>query len=88
MAKEQVKKIRGFYTHLFIYVVINIFIIAGTFYDRPLTFANFFRFETFATALFWGIGIAAHWSGVIGKDIFFGKDWEQRKINEYLKKQQ
>lgn len=83
-AKRQVEKIKGFYTHLFIYLIINVFIIASAFFDRPFTFDNFFRFSTFATAFFWGIGIVAHWSGVFGKNIFFGKDWEQRKIQEYM----
>ena len=83
-AKERVKKIKGFYSHLTVYVIINLFLIVGSFYDRPFSFDNFFRFSTFATAFFWGIGLLAHWSGVFGRDIFFGKNWEERKIKEFM----
>ncbi len=86
-AQQQVQKMRGFYTHLTVYIVVNIFIIAGTFYDRPITIDNIFSWETLATPFFWGIGLVSHWSGVFGKNLIFGKDWEERKIQEYLNNQ-
>lgn len=87
VAKERVKKIKGFYVHLTVYIAVNAFIIGGIFVDRPFSFDNFFRFSTFATAFFWGIGLVAHWSGVFGRRLFFSKDWEDRKIQEYIDKQ-
>ncbi|MCF7561290.1 2TM domain-containing protein [Sabulilitoribacter multivorans] len=83
-AKEKVKKLIGFYWHLASYVVVNLFIII-------LIVSNggkLFSFGTFATALFWGIGLFFHFLGVFGPDFMFGKNWEQRKIKEYMDKEQ
>jgi len=34
------------------------------------------------------LGLFFHWFGVFGMEkIGLGKDWEEKKINEYLKKQ-
>ena len=41
IARERVKKIKGFYIHLSVYVVVNAFIIGGTFVDRPFSYDNF-----------------------------------------------
>jgi hypothetical protein len=40
----------------------------------------------FAVWFFWGIGLAAHWLGVFGKNIVFSKAWEERKIKEFMDK--
>lgn len=86
-AKNKVKKLKGFYIHLSIYIVINTMIIVGTFYDRPFSIENFLSFETFSTAIFWGIGLISHGVSVFGKDILFNKDWEERKIQELMEKE-
>ena len=86
VAKARVKKIQGFYSHLIVYLVINIFLIFGSFYKRDFNTENFFRFSTFATAFFWGIGLFFHALGVFGRNIFLGKDWEERKIQEFMTK--
>ena len=83
-AKNRVKKLKGFYIHFAIYLIINTMIIFGTFYDRPFNIESFFRFETFATAIFWGIGIIAHATSVFGKDFIFNKNWEEKKIQKFL----
>ncbi|GAA4815909.1 2TM domain-containing protein [Litoribaculum gwangyangense] len=83
-AKEKVKKIIGFYWHLASYIIVNIFIII-------LIVSNggkLFSFGTFATPLFWGIGLFFHFMGVFGPDFLFGKNWEERKIKEYMDKEQ
>jgi hypothetical protein len=38
------------------------------------------------TALFWGIGLAAHGLSVFGNTIFFGQNWEEKKIQELMDK--
>ena len=85
-AKARVQKLKGFYWHLFFYIAINIFLIIISFNNRSFTFDNFFKFKTFGTAIFWGIGIFFHALDVFGNNIFFGKKWEERKIEEFLKK--
>ncbi len=85
-AKKKLDKIIGFYWHLAVYVVINLFLIIliGTQQDDG---DSFWSFGTFATALFWGIGLAFHFLGVFGPDFLFGKNWEERKIKELMDKE-
>ena len=81
-AEKKLKELKGFYWHAFWYVVVNIFlifIIGGNSDD-------FWNFGTFSTAIFWGIGLAFHAMGVFGKNIFFSKSWEERKIQQYMDK--
>ena len=87
-AKNRVKKIKGFYIHFAIYLVINTMIIFGTFYERPFNNITFWGEETFSTAIFWGIGLIAHAASVFGKDFIFNKNWEDRKIKEFMSKAQ
>jgi len=35
----------------------------------------------------WGIGIISHAIGTFSLNPFFGKDWEKRKIKEYMEKE-
>lgn len=81
-AQKKVKSLIGFYWHLASYVIVNLFLII-------LIVSNggrLWSFGTFATAFFWGIGLFFHFLGVFGPDFMFGKNWEQRKIKEYMDK--
>jgi hypothetical protein len=91
-AKKRVKDIKGFYSHLVAYIIVNIFISAvfiyalsneeGFSFGRAIT-----HFGVFSTWLFWGIGLFFHWLGVFGfRAIGFGKQWERRKIQELMEK--
>jgi 2TM domain-containing protein len=84
-AKKKLDKLKGFYWHLASYIVVNVFLIImiaiNLDYDESI-----WQFGTFATAIFWGIGLAFHAMGVFGPDLLFGKGWEERKINEYMDK--
>jgi hypothetical protein len=86
LAYKRVKRIKGFYIHLLVYVLVNAFIIVSSFNRSALGSEIFFRWETFSTALFWGIGLVAHGMSVFGRDLFFGADWEERKIKEFMDK--
>ena len=68
-----------------IYVLVNGFIIFGD--GNFLNQHEFWRWETFSTSIFWGIGLVAHGLSVFGKNIFFSSDWEERKINECMEKE-
>ncbi|MEY8848871.1 2TM domain-containing protein [Psychroserpens sp. XS_ASV72] len=83
-AQKKVKNLIGFYWHLASYVIINIFIICLIVFNG----GRFWSFGTFATAIFWGIGLLFHFLGVFGPDFMFGKNWEERKIREYMDKDQ
>ncbi|WP_395066956.1 2TM domain-containing protein [Flavobacterium sp.] len=83
IAYKRVKRIKGFYTHLIVYVLVNLFLIFDQRLDRN-SMDHFFHWHTYSTAFFWGLGLLAHGISVFGKDFFFGNDWEERKIKEYM----
>jgi hypothetical protein len=82
-AKKKVDALIGFYWHLAVYIVVNIFLILLIGLNSGQGFTGF---GTYATALFWGIGLVFHFLGVFGPDFFFGKNWEKRKIQEFMDK--
>jgi galactitol-specific phosphotransferase system IIC component len=87
LAYKRVKKIKGFYIHAMVYVLVNIFIIVTNYHENINMDSNFWRWEIFNTTIFWGIGLAFHGLSVFGKNIFFGHDWEERKINQFMEKE-
>jgi 2TM domain len=84
MAYKRVKRIKGFYVHLMVYILVNTFIICGNYYENSY---NFFNWESYSTALFWGIGLVAHGLSVFGRNIFFSQGWEEKKIQEFMEKE-
>lgn len=84
LAKERVRKIKGFYTHLTIYILINTILTSINLFFSESENINF---NMFSTWIFWGIGIFFHAIGVFGKNLIFSKDWENRKINELINRE-
>lgn len=84
-AQKRLKDIKGFYGHAFWYVVVNLFLIIMIAINSK---GNIWNFGTFSTAVFWGIGLAFHALSVFGKNFFFSKSWEDKKIREYLDKEE
>ncbi len=82
-AQKRLKQIKGFYWHTFWYVVVNAFIIIVIVSNSD---GDIWHLGTFSTPLFWGMGLGFHALEVFGKNLFFSKDWEERKIKEYLDK--
>ncbi len=82
-AKKQVKVIKGFYIHFFLFCLTMPIIIYVN-----LTFVPHFHWFWFSL-LGWGISVFLHWMLVFGKNIFgFGNDWEEKKIKEIMQKEQ
>ncbi|MFT6797501.1 MAG: hypothetical protein ACJART_002652 [Maribacter sp.] len=76
-AKEKVEAIKGFYRNLFAYSIV-ISVLAYINYNTT-SFA-WFLFP----ALGWGFGLVMHGLGAYGYNPLFGKDWEERKIKEFM----
>ena len=76
-AKEKVAKIKGFYTNLLTYLIVIPF----------LVYLNF-RTTDFPWVLFpifgWGFGVTMHGMEAYGYNPILGKNWEQRKIREFM----
>ncbi|MFV8342773.1 2TM domain-containing protein [Flavobacterium sp. XS2P39] len=87
LAYKRVKRIKGFYIHLIVYIVVNVFIVVSSYNEKAIDDPAFWSWETFSTALFWGIGVTAHGLSVFGRNIFFGRNWEEKKIKELMEKE-
>lgn len=84
MARKKVKKLKNFYVHLIVYILVNIFILFKH-YSNLEEGESFFSLANFSTAFFWGIGLVAHGFSVFVPYFVLGKDWEEKKINEFMK---
>ena len=79
-AKKRVNDIKGFYVHLFIYLITIPIIITVN-----LMFVPSFHWFWFS-ALGWGAGLLIHWFTVFGLNLLgIGKNWEENKIKEFMK---
>jgi len=85
LAKKRVKRIRGFYIHLFIYIVVNICIVILD-SNRQYVVDGNLQLWAFSNIFFWGIGVFAHWASVFGPNVLLTRKWEERKIEELMKK--
>lgn len=83
-AKKRVEQIKGFYVHLMVYLIINIFIIILLGYARGGGEGFELDWPNFSTAFFWGIGLLFHALHVFGFNLFLGKDWEKRQIQKFI----
>jgi hypothetical protein len=86
MAYKRVKRIKGFYVHTVVYVLVNGYLIISSYAHTEHSEKDFFNWGTFSTALFWGVGLVAHGLSVFGRNIFFSADWEEKKIQEFIDK--
>ncbi|MBS7254485.1 2TM domain-containing protein [Flavobacterium branchiicola] len=91
IAYRKVKRIKGFYSHLKVYILVNVIIIASNLnkeiFGRGFNDGGLLDWHTYSTAIFWGIALLAHALSVFGRDVFFSSDWEEKKIQEYMKKE-
>jgi len=83
-AQKRLKEMKGFYWHAFWYLVVNIFIFVMIVTNSE---GNIWHFGTFSTPIFWGLGLGFHALAVFGKNLFFSKSWESRKIQEFIEKE-
>ncbi len=76
-AQRYVQKLKGFYTHLAVCLTVNSFLHLA----NIVTAGGYWAFWP---ALAWGIGVAIHGNSVLRWVDYFGREWEERKIREYL----
>ena len=85
-ALKRVKKIKGFQSHLLVYLVVNTMLVVLQ-YNNLDAGENFWSWRTFNMAFFWGTGVLAHALSVFIPTILVGKNWEERKIKELMEKE-
>ncbi|MDP2088300.1 MAG: 2TM domain-containing protein [Flavobacteriaceae bacterium] len=77
-AKKQVKAIKGFYNHLISFMIVNTFLIAINLIYSPVYLWFFYPL------LGWGLGVFFHAMKVFNFMPFLNKEWEERKIKEFI----
>ncbi|CAM4283059.1 2TM domain-containing protein [Flavobacterium terrigena] len=82
-AQKRVNKIKGFYTHLIVFILVNTYVVIKKtqHIDEDETIWHAFKLP-----FFWGIGLVFHGIRAFDSVPFFGKDWEERKIKEMMDK--
>ena len=88
LAKAKVEKLKGFYKHLIIYILVNITIMSIKII-RNMTMGESFEDAFFDASsgliwMLWGIGLAIHAFSVFGLDRILGKNWEEKRIKRYM----
>lgn len=87
LAAKRVKQLRGFYSHLIVYIIINLIIVIVNIQNLN-DGESYFQWHNFITLSFWGIGLLAHAASVFLPNLIFGRGWEARKIKEYIEKEE
>lgn len=87
-ARERAHELREFYTHLTVYVVVNVTLIGGLFLINWITSPGgwWFYWPLLGTGIGWGIGLIIHALNVFGKSTFLGDEWEERKAQQLLER--
>lgn len=81
LAKKKVENIKGFYANLTSFIGVNVILIFINLYTTPghLWF--------YWPLLWWGLGVLFHGLKVFEVLPVLGKDWEKRKIREFMEKE-
>jgi hypothetical protein len=83
-AKRRVGELKGFYIHLAVYFLVNMFILINIYIATVRDGESFWKWGHFFTLFFWGLGLAFHALKVFDLNPFFGKKWEERQIQKYI----
>ena len=77
----RVRQLRGFYTHLSVYLAVNAGVLVINLISSPA------RLWVVWPLAGWGIGLLIHAAGVFLGGSFLGAEWERRKVEELMDRQ-
>ncbi|MHA7057730.1 2TM domain-containing protein [Aquimarina sp. M1] len=88
-AKKRVVEERAFYTHLGVYIAINIIIFVVILHLKDYIYDNYLVLNLISTPVLWGIPLLFHglWTFRKGNKFTLFKKWEERKIKEFMNKE-
>jgi hypothetical protein len=85
-AKNRVEKLKGFYNHLVIYIIVNLIITGFKVSNNLDSWASFtnelLSIDILSSWTIWGLVLLMHLISLI-----FGQGWEERKIEELMNKE-
>lgn len=89
-ARKRVDDIKKFYKHFTVYLIINLVFIGrriyNDIYSGDSVIEAFTDIGNYGFFFWWGFGLIIHGITVFGTPNIFSKDWEDRKIDEYMNK--
>lgn len=77
-ARRQISRLRGFYQHLLVFVVVNSGLVAINLLASPE------RLWFYWPLLGWGIWLALHAAATFSHGRWLGAEWEERKLRELM----
>lgn len=81
-ARKRIEQIKGFYQHLLAYCLFTPFTIF-------INYKTYWEYKWFwFSVIGWGIGLGIHAFTVFVKKGLFGSQWETRKIEELMRKEE
>ena len=87
-AKKKVNDLSGFYIHLLVYALVNVFfsinVLVREWFGGSSWKESIEDFSFFSLWFFWGLGLLFHALIAFDLNPFFSKDWEAKKINRIL----
>lgn len=84
-AEKRVKKLKGFYMSVFVYLAVNLFILFVNYTDLDPG-ESIWRIQYFVVPIVWGIMILFYGLTVFFPGFMLGRKWEEKKIKELMKK--
>lgn len=78
MAFNKVRRLKGYYTHLFVYVTMNVCCISLNLLTTP----DYLWF--FGVVVFWGFSLLIHTLRIFVVDKYIGADWERAEVEKIL----
>lgn len=85
-AKNKVEKLKAFYNHVVIYIIVNIIITGFKVSNNLDSWANFtnelWSIDVLSVWTVWGLVLLIHFISLL-----FGQGWEERKIEELMNKE-
>jgi hypothetical protein len=78
VAKKKVNEIKGFYGNLASYILVNVILLVINLATSPE------HLWFFWPLLGWGLGVLIHGMTVFQWFPFLGKEWEEKKIKQYI----
>ena len=79
-AKKRVEEIKGFHSHLVVFILVNVGLFLFNYFISKGTWWFYWPL------LGWGIGLVIHGFNTFGTHLFLGQDWEDKKIKELVEK--
>ena len=83
IAAYRVSKIRKFYLHLFFFALGLAIYISRTYIGAPFNFEPL-RFINLTVLSIWAFIIAIKAIKLFSRELFFGKNWENKKMEEFM----